>query len=56
MSRVKALCVAIGLGLPAAWLGLESPAQDAGATWVTDYAQAREIARKTGKPMFLVLR
>ena len=26
------------------------------AGWMTDYAQARQIARQTGKPMFIVFR
>ena len=31
-------------------------ADDGGSTWQTSFAEARELSRKTGKPIFLVFR
>jgi hypothetical protein len=33
----------------------ESPVREA-PTWLTDYDQAREVARQSGKPLFVVFR
>lgn len=38
-------------------LGLAVGADEAKApTWITDYAKARQLARQSGKPLFLVFR
>jgi hypothetical protein len=38
-------------------LGLTAPAaDDKGPSWITDYDQARTVARASGKPIFLVFR
>ncbi len=34
----------------------QTPARPAKSAWLTDYKQARETARRTGKPLFVVFR
>ena len=55
-SLIRAVVASVGLGALAILAAPEVPAQDAGPKWERDYAAARELSRKTGKPMFLVLR
>lgn len=43
-----ALSLAVGAG--------QEEDEAKGPTWVTDYAKARQLARQSGKPLFLVFR
>jgi hypothetical protein len=43
------------LGLSAC-VAVPATADDRDSAWITDYAQARDAARVSGKPIFLVFR
>jgi hypothetical protein len=56
--RLCLLAGVAGLGLFFAETAGQGPAPAAprdGPRWLTDFAQAREVARQTGKPIFAVL-
>lgn len=46
--------VTLGLSLPEPEVAAQKPKRAIG--WHTDYAQARALARQTGKPLFVVFR
>ena len=54
MSRGTKVGFFVG-GIVLATIGA-APPTDEGPKWVTDYARAREVARASGKPIFLVFR
>jgi hypothetical protein len=50
--------VAVGLVLllTSSGAGKQGAAERKGSVWLTDYGQARQAARESGKPMFVVFR
>jgi hypothetical protein len=56
MKQGYVLCLACLLALPALGKDPPSPAKDQLSPWLTDYDEARKLARQTDRPLFVVFR
>ncbi len=52
------VCGLLAAGLGVCWHGAAEPAKESTKepVWLTDYEQAKQVARASGKPIFAVLR